>query len=155
MLESDHQCPCMSGKSYQECCQPKHARLYPANHPEALMRSRYCAFVLQLWDYLLDTHHPDFRGDLSKQMLADGSDIQWLGLEVLDACNANNTGIVTFKAWFKQAGKVSAIFECSQFLRVNDAWLYTEGEQFNAELPARNDPCVCQSGKKFKKCCGN
>lgn len=29
--------------------------------------------------------------------------------------------------------------------------LYTE--EIFTELPGRNDPCLCGSGKKFKKCC--
>lgn len=26
--------------------------------------------------------------------------------------------------------------------------------QVNEKLPSRNDPCLCNSGKKYKKCCG-
>ncbi|HAU19042.1 MAG TPA: hypothetical protein DCS72_11975, partial [Marinobacter adhaerens] len=40
-------CPCGSGKSYSECCQPLHHG-EAASTPEALMRSRYAAFVLKL-----------------------------------------------------------------------------------------------------------
>jgi len=28
-------------------------------------------------------------------------------------------------------------------------------EEIHADLPGRNDPCICGSTKKFKKCCIN
>jgi len=28
-------------------------------------------------------------------------------------------------------------------------------KEIRIDLPGRNDPCVCGSGKKFKKCCIN
>ncbi|QJX02374.1 hypothetical protein HML84_11705 [Alcanivorax sp. IO_7] len=37
-------CPCQSDLPYEECCAPLH-RGEPASTPEALMRSRYSAFV--------------------------------------------------------------------------------------------------------------
>ena len=42
-------CPCDSGRPYAACCAPWHAGLNVGMHapsPEALMRSRYSAFVL-------------------------------------------------------------------------------------------------------------
>ncbi|GAA4648942.1 SEC-C metal-binding domain-containing protein [Kistimonas scapharcae] len=35
-----------------------------------------------------------------------------------------------------------------------DALLNTAKTQVNEKLPSRNDPCLCDSGKKYKKCCG-
>lgn len=59
---SDLACPCQSGKSYAECCQPYHQRKVHAPTAEALMRSRYCAYALAtktpaLLDYLINTTH--------------------------------------------------------------------------------------------------
>lgn len=39
-------CPCESGLKYAECCQAYHARRSVAPTAEALMRSRYAAYVL-------------------------------------------------------------------------------------------------------------
>ena len=50
-------CPCESGKRYAECCGRWHAgpQFLQAPDAEALMRSRYSAFVLDRLDYLLAT----------------------------------------------------------------------------------------------------
>jgi SEC-C motif-containing protein len=46
---------------------------------EALMRSRYTAYVLGLRDYLLDTWHPSTRPAVIE---VDPPSLRWLGLEV-------------------------------------------------------------------------
>ena len=35
-----------------------------------------------------------------------------------------------------------------------DALINTATTHVNEKLPSRNDPCLCNSGKKYKKCCG-
>ncbi|MBU3018747.1 SEC-C domain-containing protein [Paraglaciecola agarilytica] len=35
-----------------------------------------------------------------------------------------------------------------------DTLLQLPGTQKFAKTPSRNDPCLCGSGKKYKKCCG-
>jgi SEC-C motif-containing protein len=158
-------CPCGSQKRYQDCCQPLHLNLEQgsckAQTPEQLMRSRYSAFVLKNFDYILKTQHPDCVGDLTLASLNAGPHPDWLGLEVLHASQQESlidgmlheTGTVTFKAWYKQDGELDAIYECSQFIRQDGLWYYTQGQQMATKLPTRNDPCVCHSGKKFKHCC--
>ena len=47
-------CPCGSEKTYEDCCGPWHAGFKTGVHaptPEALMRSRYRAYVLGLIEY--------------------------------------------------------------------------------------------------------
>lgn len=54
-------CPCGSGQTCLDCCGLWHTGLREGRHaptPEALMRSRYSAYVLGLIDYLLATWHP-------------------------------------------------------------------------------------------------
>src|SRR5947208_1479091 len=51
-------CPCHSKKKYKKCCGPAHGGT-PAPTPEALMRSRYSAYVLGLAEYVLDTTSKD------------------------------------------------------------------------------------------------
>ncbi|MEP6191186.1 MAG: YchJ family metal-binding protein, partial [Marinobacter sp.] len=53
-------CPCGFTLAYEQCCQPLH-RGEAAATPEALMRSRYSAFVVGQADYLLATWHPSTR----------------------------------------------------------------------------------------------
>ncbi len=150
-------CPChqagQSNKPYHECCQPFHLGQQLPTTPEQLMRSRYSAFVKKEFEYLVDTHHPDFRGDMTAEGLAIGSYPSWLGLSVESSNNQGNSGEVTFKAWYQDSSTIDAIYEKSQFMRLEGKWYYTTGEQFNVKLPKRNETCVCQSGKKFKQCC--
>ena len=52
---SDHPiCPCGSQATYKECCGQYHSGA-PAPTPEALMRSRFSAFVQNKTDYLMAT----------------------------------------------------------------------------------------------------
>ncbi|OEG72240.1 hypothetical protein BEL05_16160 [Shewanella colwelliana] len=150
-------CPCgqdILGQrlSYAECCHRFHQGDLPS-HPELLMRSRYSAFVLRRHDYLIATHHPDFLNGLTRAILDSDNQTRWHGLQIINAKKNGQTGLVTFQAWYLENGKLDAIHEVSQFKWVNGKWLYTEGQQFNAILPKRNEPCLCHSGKKFKQCC--
>ena len=89
-------CPCGSGLELARCCAPylRGERLPP--DAQALMRSRYSAYVLGDEAYLLDTWHPRTRPaelDLDR----DGR-VRWLGLkvrkhEVLDA-NRLESGVL-------------------------------------------------------------
>ncbi|MGB0894318.1 MAG: YchJ family protein [Parashewanella sp.] len=153
MMSSDL-CPCNSKKLYRDCCQRLHKQQTIACSPEQLMRSRYCAFVKQEFEYIIDTHAPEFLNGLTVDQLNKPPLPQWLNLDVIDATMDNEQGTVTFKAWYKIGKKVDVIFEKSNFVRRNDHWFYTNGEHFETRLPERNEPCICLSGKKFKKCCG-
>ncbi|EEW2298111.1 YchJ family metal-binding protein, partial [Escherichia coli O116:H51] len=48
-------CPCGSAVEYSLCCHPYVSGEKVAPDPEHLMRSRYCAFVMQDADYLIKT----------------------------------------------------------------------------------------------------
>ncbi|WP_445778049.1 YchJ family protein [Shewanella sp.] len=145
-------CPCASKVQYQYCCQPLHLTQAIATSPEQLMRSRYCAFVVGKFDYLIATHHPDFRQGLTVEQLATDCP-QWLGLHITKVSPFDTTGDVTFKAWYIANKHIDAIYEMSSFVQLNGHWLYTTGKQMQARLPNRNEPCICHSGKKFKHCC--
>ncbi|QSX38864.1 YchJ family protein [Shewanella sedimentimangrovi] len=146
-------CPC-GGGDYENCCRPFHAGMRPAPTPETLMRSRYSAFVLQLWDYLIATHHPDYRRDLNSQILAAGPHPQWLALNIKESSMDGHSGKVHFIAWYKDGNTLDAIEEISDFVLEQGLWFYTKGQHREAALPGRNSPCICGSGKKFKQCCG-
>ena len=118
------------------------------------MRSRYSAFVLKQFDYLIATHHPDFRGALAIADLADAQPDAWLGLQVFSSAQQTNQGEVHFCAWFRDDEQLGGINEVSQFVLQDGHWFYTSGKQLPVKLPGRNEQCVCTSGKKFKQCCG-
>lgn len=119
-------CPCDSGRAYGECCGLWHAGLATGVHaptPEALMRSRYAAYVLGLLDYLLATWHPSSApGDLELPPT------KWLGLEVREAQAQGDAGVVEFVArWRDSGGRAGRLHETSRFVREGGRWFYIDG----------------------------
>ena len=75
-------CPCGTGRTYALCCGRYHTG-EAAPDAEALMRSRYSAYVLGLIDYLVATTLPAQQAGLNRQSITDWSaQSTWLGLEV-------------------------------------------------------------------------
>jgi len=152
-IDPTSSCPCSSNNTYSHCCQPLHLGVKAALSPEQLMRSRFCAFYLGLFAYLIDTHHKSYLFDLTLQNLTAGPHPHWLTLEVISFSEMGNQGKVTFQAWFRDNDTLNAIHECSNFIKENGCWYYTEGVQKDPVYPKRNALCVCGSSRKFKQCC--
>jgi SEC-C motif-containing protein len=115
-------CPCGSDKPYADCCGPYHDG-EPAPTPEALMRSRYSAYVLGHLEYLLATWHPSTApGELEL------SPIKWLSLEVRHAESSADAGVVEFVALYRVNGKAERMHETSRFVREGGRWFYIDGQ---------------------------
>jgi SEC-C motif-containing protein len=153
-------CPCGSGLDLDQCCGPIVAGSR-AKSPEALMRSRYTAFVLGKIDHVARTHAPELRKDFNRaEAERTAAEVEWLGLDVLGASESGDSGTVEFSIRFRRGGQDLTQHELSSFRRIDGEWLY-EGGKVSANHPprhvvkiGRNDPCPCGSGKKHKKCCG-
>ena len=118
-------CACGSGQPLADCCAPLHAGT-PAATPEALMRSRYSAYVLDLRDYLLATWHPNTR---PASMPAPEPGLRWLGLEVRHSAMTDaDHGTVEFVARSKLGGRAHRMHETSRFVREDGHWYYLDGE---------------------------
>ena len=118
-------CPCGSGAAYLACCGRYHAGPLhlQAPDPQALMRSRYSAFVLDLRDYLLATWHPDHR---PTGIEAPEPGLRWLGLQVKhSAMHGPDCGEVGFVARSKLGGRAHRLAERSGFVREGGRWFYT------------------------------
>jgi SEC-C motif-containing protein len=125
-IQPNKPCPCRSGKPYNACCGTLHQGL-PAPNAEALMRSRYTAFVLELEDYLLKTWHPKTRP--AALNLDEDTPTKWLGLQIKHTENSGaNNAVVEFVARYKVASKVTRLHETSQFERIDGHWYYLSGE---------------------------
>ncbi len=146
-------CPCHSGQPYDQCCGRfiSHREL-PENAVQ-LMRSRYCAYVLDDVKYLAETWHQDFR----PAKLDIESQFRWIGLKIITSDQQNQQATVEFEACLLVNGKVEAMHEKSAFILEQGRWLYTSGEMltpsFEPWKPGRNESCPCCSGKKYKRCC--
>jgi SEC-C motif-containing protein len=97
----------------------------PAPDAEALMRSRYSAFVLQHADYLRATWHVSTRPDT----LDFESGARWLGLEVRrHQVTDPDSAEVEFVARFRLGSKATRMHEKSRFVRDNGRWFYVDGD---------------------------
>ena len=119
-------CPCDPARPYAACCGPLHAGA-PAADAQALMRSRYSAYVLGLGDYVLATWHPSTR---PAELDLDPAATRWLGLDVkrhrVDGADA---ATVEFVARYRVGGGSAVrLHEVSRFLREDGRWYYLDGE---------------------------
>ncbi|WP_162910376.1 YchJ family protein [Azohydromonas sediminis] len=126
----DPHAPCFCGRAlpYMRCCGRWHAGAEHLQAPtaEALMRSRYSAYVLGLSDYLAATWHPSRRPD---PIPLPEPQVKWLGLEVrrhtvLDADHAT----VEFVARSRLHGRGRRLHEASRFVREDGRWYYVDGD---------------------------
>lgn len=116
-------CPCCLPVAYADCCGRYHAGI-AAPTAEALMRSRYSAYVLQLTDYLHTTWAPETcPADLEASTPAP----QWLGLQVLAHQADGDTATVEFVAKYKVNGRAGRLHERSRFRREGGRWCYIDG----------------------------
>ena len=151
-------CYCNSQKDYNECCFPYLSNTITPKRPEQLMRSRYSAFCTKNTNYLINTHHPSKREKNEIEILDKTiNDTQWLNLKVLKKEKDKkkfNIEYVEFAAFYQTHNGYGQLHEKSKFIYENDRWYYFDGVLLEAIKIGRNEPCWCQSNKKFKKCHG-
>lgn len=147
---------------------------------EKLMRSRYTAFTKVDVDYLKKTLAPESRGDFDSAATKKWAEnAKWKGLKILSVQGGGSEdkkGTVEFIATYETQGEILEHHEVAHFRKADSgSWLFVEGDSHThkegeghqhqhkrpqtmiRESPktGRNDPCICGSGKKYKKCCGS
>jgi SEC-C motif-containing protein len=92
------------------------------------MRSRYSAYALgSLGQYLIDTWHPSARPGLDADELSARNQ-NWLGLEIVNASQVEDSAEVEFYASFKDTdGNHLVHHEISTFSRIEGQWYYLSG----------------------------
>jgi SEC-C motif-containing protein len=117
-------CPC-GGADYAACCGRYHDGA-TAPDAEALMRSRYSAYVLRLEPYLLATWHDSTR-PAALDLANDNT--KWTGLEVRNhSRDSADRATVEFVARCKIGGRAARMHEVSRFVREGGRWFYLDGE---------------------------
>jgi SEC-C motif-containing protein len=123
------------------CCGPYIAGAELPPTAEALMRSRYTAFVMKDEAYLRATWHASTR---PVDTIVDPNEkIQWLGLEIksslrlrqrkVDSAEQPDRDTVEFVARFRINGRAQRLHEISRFVREPEApgstprWFYLDG----------------------------
>lgn len=157
-------CPCGSNLDFETCCGPILAGA-PAPTAEALMRSRYTAYVRHDFAHLERSLSREQRADFS---LPDArrwaESAEWLGLTISQTTQGglnDSEGTVAFAASFRSGGREHEHIETARFAREDGNWVYAGHDPMPSATVrratpkiGRNDPCPCGSGKKYKKCCG-
>ncbi|PMH46903.1 hypothetical protein BCU68_01540 [Vibrio sp. 10N.286.49.B3] len=139
------------------------------------MRSRYSAHVLGLVDYVIKTYHPSCHAESEREGIADSVNSDWQKLEIVATQPGEHAqeGFVEFNAYLNDNGQEFCLSEKSRFIQEDNLWFYIDGvfpdqqnessdivtdqrltQSIESLKVGRNDPCICGSGKKFKKCCG-
>jgi len=116
-------CPCGLPAEYEACCGRWHAG-EAAPTAEALMRSRYSAYVKGRADQLLATWHASTR----PAEVPIESGVKWLGLEVRRVAEQGNEATVEFVARSKLGGRALRLHENSRFVREGGRWYYVDGD---------------------------
>lgn len=119
-------CPCGSGVARAECCEPLLLGTRPAATAEALMRSRYAAYVTMNEPYLLASWHERTR----PKRIELHPRQRWLGLRVVRAeagTATDDAGVVEFIARYRIDGRGHRLHEISRFLRTDAGWFYLDG----------------------------
>ena len=130
-MTSSPPCPCGSTLAYAGCCGRWHTEhadggTLAAPTPEALMRSRYSAYVLDLRNYLLASWHAATR---PAELAPPEPGLKWLGLALKHtALQDADHGTVEFVARSKLAGRAHRLHETSRFVRENGEWFYVDGD---------------------------
>ena len=158
------QCLCGSDKSFGECCEPFLNSASNAPTAEALMRARYSAYATANIDFIERTIHSSNRAGFDRESARKwAEESQWHGLEILNAVDGKEEdaeGSVEFIATYSQKDETVKHHEIATFRKEAGTWTFLDGrisnQPFRRDQPkiGRNDPCLCGSGKKYKKCCG-
>ncbi len=109
------------------------------------MRSRYSAYALGLYDYIIKTTHPD-NNDFNPNSQNWKNEIedfcqttQFMNLSIHEFMDGDNEAFVTFCATLS-SGELN---EKSRFLKIGEQWLYESGEFNQKELQL----CTTPQGK--------
>tara|TARA_B110000881_G_C18489697_1_gene471098 strand:- start:468 stop:968 length:501 start_codon:yes stop_codon:yes gene_type:complete len=164
-------CPCGTKKSYNECCLPVITKNKLAQSPEQLMRSRYSAYSQNMAQYIFNTYAKSSQSEQSVEEIAQwGESCRWVKLTIhqVSPLESNTTTsaqkipTVHFSAFYLIKDTLFELSERSRFVKEETSdeiieWRYLNGDIIKHEEIARikrKDNCPCDSGKKFKKCCG-
>lgn len=124
-------CPCGGGRAYDACCGELHRAFaetgaLTAPDAQALMRSRYTAYTMDLIPYLLASWHPSTR---PASLERGERELKWLSLDVRRHVRQDaDHELVEFVARSKVGGRAQRLHEISRFVREGGAWLYVDGE---------------------------
>ena len=132
MNPNQENCYCGSKNTYNNCCGIAHTDINKVKTAEALMRSRYSAFVLADGKYLAESQHSSTRPKTKKEIdeiVKWAKSVKWLKLEikkVKKGTENDNEGTVEFIAYFFEGSYLNTLKEKSYFVKENGHWVYVD-----------------------------
>lgn len=127
------QCECHSGLPYLECCADYHSGKMLPESALVLMRSRFSAYARHIFDYIMETTHPENpsfsrnREEWRKSIEEFCKHTEFRGLKIHEFVEGEREAFVTFFAHLIQRGTDISFIENSRFIKVGDRWLYHSG----------------------------
>lgn len=150
-------CPCGTGRGFDECCQPILSGARPAKTCVGAMRALYSAYATGNADHILATEKGTSEADRPsvEEKLAKG---EWRNFKILSLKRGkeeDSTGVITFVIGFLESRDdpfVSQMHEQAHFVRENGTWLYMRGQPLPRYRAKKKEACWCGSGKIAKLC---
>ena len=136
-FSANDNCPCGSLIKYKKCCKPFHENIKTPINALELMKSRYCAYVIEKSEYIISTTHQknrDFNTDTkvwNNDILDFSRNTKFEKLEILEFIDGQTESFVTFKANITQNKQDVSFIEKSRFVKENGKWQYIDGEFIN------------------------
>ncbi len=126
-MSKSKQCPCDSKIPYTICCGRYHKGKIHAPTAEALMRSRFSAYVLDNAQYVYRTWDENTRPPL--KILRENNSQVFTQLEIISSTKGginDDTGTVEFIASYKldDNNDIHQHHENSYFVKQKNRWLY-------------------------------
>jgi len=150
-------CPCCSGYEFEKCCDDYLNKNIHPEFAEQLMRSRFTAYALNNAPYIVRTYVQNEQPNLNvKDIEQWAKENKWIKLTVHQTNYTIQPVIVEFSAFYINNNQLIEMREISNFVK-EEQWKYLNGEIIKHDVVlslSRNDICPCNSGKKYKKCCG-
>jgi SEC-C motif-containing protein len=148
------------------CCEQLIKGSKEADIAESIMRARYSAYVMKELDYLLESTHPNQRGDYDlKGTKRWAEKSEWDGLQIISTEKGgagDSQGKVEFIAHYRYKGKRLAHHEMAEFIKEDGKWYFYQGKMVpqkqvvrTDEKIGRNDTCPCGSGSNTRSAAGS
>lgn len=124
--EQTDRCPCGSQQVFGACCGPLLSWAAYPETAEALMRSRYTAYVTGNVPYIIETTSPKFRKYYHPRAISEwASGSTWIGLEIHESSEKR----VRFTAtYLDEKGQLTRHTEDSRFEKIADRWYFMDGK---------------------------
>ena len=126
-MSINDKCPCGSGQKYKKCCKTYHDGRVAAS-ALLLMRSRYSAYALKKYNYIVKTSFKTEDLESIKEF-SDNTDFQ--KLEIIEFINGELEAFVTFKATLFSQNQDISFCEKSRFNYIDNRWYYIDGKIYN------------------------